>query len=82
MGTLEGKYTFFFKLFLKNSRFRNGQTHWLMISEYNIHFDSIKEEPKAIETTVDILRVNMGTEAQRENKLDMFRVGPVYVCDS
>ena len=54
-----------------------------MISEHNIHIDSIKEEPpKLLKPLLIFSGVNMGTEAQRENKLDMFRVGPVYVCDS
>lgn len=54
-----------------------------MISEYNIHFDSIKEAPpKLMKPPLIFSGVNMGTEAQRENKLHMFRVGPLYVGDS
>lgn len=54
-----------------------------MISEYNIYFDSIEEAPsKLMKPLLIFSGVNMGTEAQRQNKLHMFRVGPVYVGDS
>lgn len=57
--------------------------HQLMISEYNIFFDSIEEAPsKLMKPLLIFSGVNMGTEAQRQNKLHMFRVGPVYVGDS